>query len=136
MPALEPDLTRVGAPSPGLDSNYKWQVVGMLWLTGFFNYADRQAIFSLFPLLQTELHLNMTQLGLLGTSFAFVYGICGPLAGNVVDRVRRRFAILGGLFAWSLICMATAQVRTFRSCSSSARLRDLARRSISRRQCR
>jgi hypothetical protein len=31
--------------------NYKWLVVAMLWLISFFNYADRQAIFSVFPLL-------------------------------------------------------------------------------------
>ena len=32
--------------------NYKWYVVAMLWGIAFFNYADRQAIFSVFPLLQ------------------------------------------------------------------------------------
>jgi MFS family permease len=94
-------------------TDYKWKVVAMLWFTGFFNYADRQAIFSLFPLLESELHLNTIQLGLLGSSFALVYGICGPIAGNIVDRVRRKLAVLGGLYTWSLICMATAMARTF-----------------------
>ena len=93
--------------------DYKWKVVAMLWFTGFFNYADRQAIFSLFPLLQTELSLSTIQLGLLGSSFALVYGLCGPIAGNIVDRVRRKTAILGGLYAWSIICMATALAKTF-----------------------
>ncbi len=95
------------------DPTYKWKVVAMLWFTGFFNYADRQAIFSLFPLLQSELSLSTIQLGLLGSSFALVYGICGPIAGNIVDRVRRKTAVLGGLYTWSLICMATALARTF-----------------------
>jgi len=95
------------------DPNYKWKVVAMLWFTGFFNYADRQAIFSLFPLLQSELSLSTIQLGLLGSSFALVYGICGPIAGNIVDRVRRKTAVLGGLYTWSLICMGTALTRTF-----------------------
>jgi MFS family permease len=80
----------------------------MLWWIAFFNYADRQAVFSVFPLLQKEMHLSPIQLGLLGSSFAWVYGLCAPLAGAVVDRVRRKTAILGGLHAWSLICMATA----------------------------
>ncbi|MDR3719696.1 MAG: MFS transporter [Bryobacteraceae bacterium] len=101
------------AHSLAIDPNYKWKVVGMLWFTGFFNYADRQAIFSLFPLLERELHLSVIQLGLLGSSFALVYGICGPFAGSIVDRVRRKAAILGGLFTWSFICMATAVVRTY-----------------------
>jgi len=34
-----------------------------------------------------------------------------PFAGNIVDRVRRKSTILGGLHAWSLICMATAVSR-------------------------
>jgi len=93
--------------------NYKWYVVGMLWWIAFFNYADRQSIFSVFPLLSQEFHLNDTQLGLLGSSFAWVYGICAPLAGSIVDRARRKTAILGGLRLWSLVCMATAWSRSF-----------------------
>lgn len=108
----ENETGRTGLALAG-DPNYKWKVVAMLWFTGFFNYADRQAIFSLFPLLQSELSLSTIQLGLLGSSFALVYGICGPIAGNIVDRVRRKTAVLGGLYTWSVICMATALARTF-----------------------
>src|SRR6202167_6698305 len=92
---------------------YKWDVVGMLWWIAFFNYADREAVFSVFPLLSNEFHLSNLQLGLLGSSFAWVYGLCAPFAGNVVDRVRRKTAILTGLQSWSIICMATALSRTF-----------------------
>lgn len=38
----------------------------MLWGIAFFNYADRQAIFSVFPLLQREMGLSPVELGLLG----------------------------------------------------------------------
>ena len=85
----------------------------MLWWIAFFNYADRQAIFSVFPLLEREMHLSPSQLGLLGSSFAWVYGLSAPLAGNIVDRIRRKTAILGGLQAWSAICMITALSRNF-----------------------
>ncbi len=85
----------------------------MLWWICFFNYADRQAIFSVFPLLEKEFGLTLEQLGWLGSSFGLVYGLCAPLAGRVVDSVRRKSAILGGLHAWSAICMATAVSRGF-----------------------
>src|SRR5262245_52520259 len=88
--------------------NYKWYVVGMLWCISFFNYADRQAIFSVFPLLRAEMDLSDVDLGLLGSSFAWVYGLCAPAAGAIVDHVRRKTAILFGLHAWSAICAATA----------------------------
>ena len=92
---------------------YKWHVVAMLWFIAFFNYADRQAIFSVFPLLEKEMGLSLVQQGLLGSSFAWVYGLGALFAGSIVDRVRRKSAILGGLHAWSLICMATAWSRNF-----------------------
>lgn len=95
------------------NKNYKWFVVGMLWCIAFFNYADRQAVYSVFPLLTREFHLTDTQLGMLGSSFAWVYGLSAPLAGSMVDRIQRKTAILCGLEIWSLVCMATAMSRNF-----------------------
>jgi MFS family permease len=99
--------------NPSHSPRYKWYVVAMLWCIAFFNYADRQAIFSVFPLLQKEMSLSNTQLGLLGSSFAWVYGLGAIFAGTIVDRVARKTAILAGLYAWSVICMATAVSRNF-----------------------
>jgi sugar phosphate permease len=93
--------------------NYRWQVVGMLWLVCFFSYADRQAFFSVFPLLKESMGLTTVDLGLLGSSFAVVYGLGGPFAGIVVDWIRRKTAILGGLQLWSVVCMASAISRNF-----------------------
>jgi len=110
----EPEKPHDGSgKSQAVGSSYKWNVVGMLWCISFFNYADRQAIFSVFPLLATEMMLTKEAQGWLGSSFAWVYGFSAPFAGILVDRVRRRSAILGGLHVWSLICMATALARSF-----------------------
>jgi MFS family permease len=107
-------MTAPAAFTPQANANYKWHVVAMLWLISFFNYADRQAIFSVFPLLEREMHLTPVQLGVLGSAFAWVYGLAAPFAGMIVDRVKRKTAILGGLHAWSLICMATVLSTNFR----------------------
>jgi LytB protein len=45
---------------------YRWWVVAMLWLVCLFNYADRQAIFSAFPLLKAEMGLSDVLLGIVG----------------------------------------------------------------------
>ena len=100
-------------PAPAHSPGYKWHVVGMLWCISLFNYADRQAIFSVFPLLEREMNLSTVQLGLLGSAFAWVYGACAPFAGMIVDRVSRTKAILFGLHAWSAICVATGISRNF-----------------------
>ncbi len=92
---------------------YPWVVVGLLWFCGFFNYADRQAVFSVFPLLKAEFGLSNEQKGLIGSAFMLVYALSAPLAGFVVDRASRRFLIVAGLAFWSLVCAATALARTF-----------------------
>src|SRR5258708_35357669 len=68
------DGAPTGSIQPGMNHrNYKWTVVGMLWFICFFNYADRQAIFSVFPKLKTEFGFDPVQLGLIGSAFAWVY---------------------------------------------------------------
>lgn len=99
--------------APATSGSYRWVVVFLLWLVCFFSYADRQAFFSIFPLLQKEMQLTTVQLGLLGSSFAVVYGISGPFAGYLVDKIRRKTAILGGLELWSIICVFSALSRNF-----------------------
>jgi MFS family permease len=93
--------------SPANPAAYKWYVVAMLWFICFFNYADRQAIFSVFPKLQEEFGFNKKQLGLIGSAFMWVYAFGAPFAGYIGDRVRRKDLILGGCFFWSLITMMT-----------------------------
>lgn len=115
VPDAVPDIPKTDSKpiTPACGPNYKWYVVAMLWGISFFNYADRQAIFSVFPLLTNEMHLSKVDLGLLGSSFAWFYGLAAPISGLLVDRIRRKDAILGGLHIWSLICLATAASRRF-----------------------
>ncbi len=105
-------LCRNGTPQVA-PKVYRWMIVLLLWLVCFFSYADRQAFFSIFPLLQKQMSLTTVQLGLLGSSFAVVYGIGAPFAGFVVDRIRRKTAILWGLQLWSVICVLSALSRSF-----------------------
>lgn len=92
---------------------YKWWVVAMLWFVCFFNYADRQAIFSVFPLLKSEMNLSDVQLGVVGAAFMWVYALGAPLAGLVGDRVSRKGLILGGLVFWSVVAVGTTLSRTY-----------------------
>src|SRR5262252_3772636 len=91
-----------------MKTNYKWFVVAMLWFICFFNYAPRQAIFSVFYPIKCEMRLSDAQLGVIGASFMWVYAAAGPLAGLIGDRFRRKTLILGGLIFWSFITVATA----------------------------
>lgn len=85
----------------------------MLWLVCFFNYADRQAIFSVFPLLKTEMNLSDVQLGIVAACFMWVYALIGPIGGWLGDRFSRKSLILGGLTFWSLVTAATALAHSY-----------------------
>lgn len=85
----------------------------MLWFVCFFNYADRQAIYSVFPLLKSQMHLDNSQLAIVGSSFMWVYALSGPFAGMIGDRLQRRTLIIGGLIFWSLVTVATAFSTTY-----------------------
>ena len=87
--------------------------MGLLWFCGFFNYADRQAVFSVFPLLEEEFGLSRASLGMIGSSFMVVYALMAPVAGFVVDQTSRRALVVAGLGFWSLICAATATAQGY-----------------------
>jgi len=105
--------TPAGTDQGSRHGSYRWWVVGMLWLVCLFNYADRQAIFSVFPLLKSEMGLSDVQLGVVGGSFMLVHALVGPLAGVIGDRLNRKALILGGLLFWSAITIATALSTTY-----------------------
>jgi MFS family permease len=93
------------APPPR--AGYKWWVVFMLWFVCFFNYADRQAIFAVFPSLEHEFGFSKLELGLIGSAFMWVYAFGAPVAGFIGDRVQRRNLILGGCLFWSFVTVTT-----------------------------
>jgi len=79
----------------------------MLWWVCFFNYADRQAIFAVFPKLREEFGFDTMQLGLIGSAFMWVYAFGAPAAGFICDRFRRKDLILGGCLFWSFVTVTT-----------------------------
>jgi predicted MFS family arabinose efflux permease len=93
--------------------NYRWWVVAMLWLVCLANYADRQALFSVFPPLQHEFGLSRLQLGVIGSVFMWTYALFGPFGGWWCDRVSRRNIIISALVFWSLCTAATAHARNY-----------------------
>ncbi len=104
---MEVGLKRNPSTAPQASRRYAWSVVGMLWLVCFFNYADRQAIFAVFPKLKEEFGFDKVQLGLIGSAFMWVYAGAAPVAGFIGDRIARRHLILGGCVFWSLVTVCT-----------------------------
>ena len=94
-------------------SRYRWQVVGLLWWICFFNYADRQAIYSIFPLLEHDFHLTNMQLGIVGSAFMWMYALAGPFAGWICDQLSRKWIIVAALIFWSAVTALNACVSDY-----------------------
>ncbi len=94
-------------PPAALSPKRAWTLVGLMWIAYFLNYTDRQLVFSIFPVLKTDLHFSDTQLGLTGLLFLWVYALGNPVAGILGDRFPRRLLIVSSLVAWSAITALT-----------------------------
>lgn len=93
--------------------HYPWVLVGLLWVVALLNYLDRQVIFSVFPLLATDLGLSNVQLGLLTTVFLWTYGGLSIVAGHLGDRFDRARMVQFSLWVWCLVTYATGHTSTF-----------------------
>ena len=84
---------------------WPWILLALLWCVAMLNYLDRQVVFSIFPLLQRDLHATSVQLGLAGTLFLLTYGAASPFAGYAADRFGHSRMILLSLTIWSAASM-------------------------------
>ena len=96
----------------GVAARLAWATVAFLWLAYFLNYLDRQIVFSIFPVLRSELGFSDTQLGLVGTLFIWVYSLCMPITGRLADVVRRDRLVISSLVLWSLATLGTGLSRS------------------------
>jgi ACS family hexuronate transporter-like MFS transporter len=92
--------------------NRRRLLLALLIFSGVLNYADRQIIAVLKPLLQDELHWTDVDYGHLTAIFQFAAAFAYLGAGWVVDRIGWRRANLLAVGTWSLAAMAHAFART------------------------
>jgi MFS family permease len=82
-------------------------LVGSMFVAYLLNYCDRQAIFSIYPILKSELHFSDTELGLIGSAFSFIYGLASPIAGQIGDRFSQKSLVILSLVLWSFFTFLT-----------------------------
>ncbi len=93
---------------------YKWMVVFIIWLIACLNYTDRTAIFSVMPVLKSELSLSDIGLALLGSTFLWAYAVSSPVGGYLGDRFSRKKVLILSLFLFSLVTFVSGFARTGR----------------------
>lgn len=81
---------------------YQVRILVVLSLINFVNFADRQVIVPLLPILREHLHVTDAQLGSLQTSLLVVLALASVPFGFFADRISRTRIIAGGVAFWSL----------------------------------
>ena len=71
----------------------------VLTALNLLNYADRNVLFAVQPLVQDEFHLTNEQIGYLTSAFLGFYMVAAPFVGPLADRYSRKLIIvLGAIF--------------------------------------
>jgi len=80
----------------------------VLTALNLLNYADRNVLFAVQPLVQDEFHLTKVQIGYLTSAFLGFYMIAAPFVGPLADRYSRKLIIFLGAIFWSGLTLLTA----------------------------
>jgi multidrug resistance protein len=80
----------------------------VLTALNLLNYADRNVLFAVQPLVQDEFHLSKTQVGYLTSAFLAFYMVAAPFVGPLADRYSRKLIIVLGAIFWSGLTLLTA----------------------------
>lgn len=115
--ATAPDSDAVNSNSPTDGDTGGWTVrsvytLGFLTVIYAFNNVDRNVFGLLMPLMQQDLGLSDTMLGLAsGFAFACFYALAGLPMAYLAERFSRRNIIGICFILWSLMTVATGMVR-------------------------
>ncbi|RFU48441.1 MFS transporter [Paraburkholderia sp. DHOC27] len=106
----EPIHSATSAAARPARFNYRWHVLVWLLVGGIINYMDRASLSIAAPGMIHELGLTRTQIGLLGSVFAWTYAVMQLPAGWVIDRFGAKRAYALGMIWWSVATWLTGVV--------------------------
>jgi MFS family permease len=92
---------------------YPWTALSVLTSLNLLNYVDRNVLFAVTPLVQTEFQISKTQVGYLTSAFLLCYMIAAPFTGPLADRYSRKMVIAIGAALWSGLTLLTAFTHTY-----------------------
>jgi MFS transporter, Spinster family, sphingosine-1-phosphate transporter len=94
-------------------SSYQIRLLAVLALINFVNFADRQVVVPLLPLLRQQMSLTDAQLGSLQTWLLVVLAVASVPCGLYADRWGRTQIIAAGVAFWSIATIACGFASSF-----------------------
>jgi len=101
------------ASNPTPLSSYQLRLLAVLALINFVNFADRQVVVPLLPLLRQQMSLTDAQLGSLQTWLLVVLAVASIPGGFLADRFSRTQIIIAGVAFWSVATIACGFASSF-----------------------
>ena len=95
-----------------MKGNYRYTVLGLLFLATTINYIDRQIIGLLKPTLEKEFSWSEQDYANIVFWFQVMYAVGYVLAGRFVDRVGSKVGYGVAVFCWSVAAVAHAFVKS------------------------
>ena len=90
----------------------RWLILGLIIGAGVLNYADRQIIAVLKPVIELDLHWTDADYGRLASLFQFAAALAYIFTGGLVDRFGVKWANPIGVAAWSAAAMSHGWARS------------------------
>ena len=94
-------------------TTYQFRLLAVLALVNFVNFADRQVVVPLLPLLRQQMGVTDSQLGSLQTWLLVVLAVASIPSGFLADRFSQTRIIVGGVVFWSLATVACGFAPTY-----------------------
>ena len=92
--------------------NYKWWALGLLWVAFFLQQGTRQLFGPSVPSIMAATGADKVAVGVVGTVFAMMYGLCVPFAGITADIFRRKWMVTIGVGIFCLGIFASGFIAT------------------------
>lgn len=85
----------------------------LLTAVNFFNYMDRQVVYSMTPFIAESFGISKFRLGLLSFVNLVVFAIASLASGPIADRFGPRRVIFSGVFVWAVATIGSALATSF-----------------------
>lgn len=101
----------IGAP---LSPQARWTLMICLLIAAVLSFVDRQILSLLVEPIKADFGISDSQVALLqGFAFAAFYAIAAVPFGWLSDRMSRKWLVVAGVFAWSLMTVLSGLARSF-----------------------
>ncbi len=94
-------------------TNFRWIILGLLFIATTILYIDRSALGILAPDLQKSIGWTEEQYGIINSVFMIAYAICFLVMGSIIDKIGTRKGYVLSIGIWSIATLGHVLARSW-----------------------